>query len=285
VKFGLNAKGEGDVGACDVAAAEAESDREVETVESAEDGFFEQFRGGRGSAVEHLAKDDADDAVEFAGVAQLPDHAVDLMRLCAGVFDEKKLAFGLGLPGGTEESNEDAEAAAIEGSMDDSARGLGFDQAEPFSGADAIRLAGERGQEAGHVDTVFAVEVGRDHGAVEGRKAELIEQVELDGGEVAVAEERLGVPANELKVEAGEQVVGFVAAADGCDERCVGVQECAVEVIEAMAGRSGEEDGSALESVGSKTRLKAEFAETVEPFFDVLLVGIGGGREYGDAGA
>ncbi len=52
-----------------------------------------------------------------------------------------------------------------------------------------------------------------------------------------------------------------------------------------MAGRSGEEDGSALESVGSETRLKAEFAETVEPFFDVLLVGIGGGREYGDAGA
>jgi hypothetical protein len=87
---------------------------------------------------------------------------------------------------------------------------------------------------------------------MEGRKAEPIEEMELDSGQVAVAEEGLGVFANELEIQAGKKVVGAIATTDGGDERCVGVGERSVEVIEAMAGCSGEEEGSALEGVGSE---------------------------------
>jgi hypothetical protein len=163
------------------------------------------------------------------------------MGLCAGVFDEEQLTLGLRLPGSAEEGNEDAEAAAIECSADDATPGYRFDDAKPFSGADGVGLAGQRGEKAGHVDAIFAVKVGGDHGTVEGGKAEVIEQMELNGGEVAVSEKRLWVFANEFEVEAGEQVVGAIAATDGGDERGIWVDECAVEVIEAMAGDSSEE--------------------------------------------
>jgi hypothetical protein len=264
VEFGFDAKGEGDVGAGYVAAAEAKGDGYVETIERAEDGFLEQFRVSAGSCtVEHFAKDDADAAVELAGLAQLPNHAVDLMRLCPSVFDEEEFAFGLGFPWSAEEGDDDAEAAAIEGSADNTARGYGFDYAETFLGADAIGLACERGQEAGHVDAVFAVKVGRDHGAVEGGKADFIEQVELDGCEVAIAEERLGMSSDELQIEAGKKVIGAVATADRGNERGVGIHECAVDVRKAMSGDSGEEERAAFQRVWTEARLEAEFAEVV----------------------
>jgi hypothetical protein len=122
-------------------------------------------------------------------------------------------------------------------------------------------------------------------GPWKGRKADLIEKVELDGGEVAVSKERLGVLADEGKVDAGEEVVGAVAAANGGDEGGVGVGKGGVEVGEAMTGSSGEEQRSALKGVWSEARLEAELAEAVEAFLDPFLVGIGGGREDGDSGA
>jgi hypothetical protein len=207
------------------------------------------------------------------------------MGLGAGVFDEHELAFGLWFPWGAEQGNEDTEAAAVEGSADDTAGGHILDRAEAFSGADGVGLAGEGGEKAGHVDTVFAVEVGGDHGAMEGGKAEPIEQVELDGSEIAVGEEGLGVFADEIEIEAGEEVVGAIATTDGGNSRGVGVGECAVEVGEAMAGSAGEEEGAALKGVGPEAGLEAEVAEAAEPFLDAFFVGIGGGREDGDSGS
>jgi len=95
---------------------------------------------------------------------------------------------------------------------------------------------------------------------MESGQTELIEKVKLDGREVAVSEERLGVFADELKIEAGKEVVGAIAATDGDDERGVGVGEGFVEVGEAMARNSGEEEWSALKGVGTEARLEAKFA-------------------------
>ena len=61
--------------------------------------------------------------VELAGGAQLPQHAVDLVGLGAGVFKKEQLAFGRGLPGRAEQRDENAEAAAIERAADGFARG------------------------------------------------------------------------------------------------------------------------------------------------------------------
>ena len=67
--------------------------------EGTEDCLVKQFGCGAGrNAVEHFAEDDAADAFELAGVAQLPEHAIDLIGLGAGVFEEEQLAFGLRLP-------------------------------------------------------------------------------------------------------------------------------------------------------------------------------------------
>ena len=120
---------------------------------------------------------------------------------------------------------------------------------------------------------------------MEGGKAEPIEQVELDGSEIAVGEEGLGVFADEIEIEAGEEVVGAIATTDGGNSRGVGVGECAVEVGEAMAGSAGEEEGAALKGVGAEAGLEAEVAEAAEPFLDAFFVGIGGGREDGDSGS
>jgi hypothetical protein len=135
------------------------------------------------------------------------------------------------------------------------------------------------------MDTVFAVEVGGDHGAVERGKAELIEKVKLDSCEVAVAKKRLGILPDELKIEAGKEIVGPVAAADGDDERGVGVGEGFVKVSEPMASNSSEEEWPAFKRVGSEARLEAKFAEAFKPFFDAFLIGIGGGREHRDSGS
>ena len=91
-------------------------------------------------AVEHFAEDDAAHAVEFAGLAQLPQHAVDLVGLDAGVFKEKQFAFGGRFPGRAEQRNENAEAAAVEGA----ARGSGLQCAQAFRSAEGVGLAGER---------------------------------------------------------------------------------------------------------------------------------------------
>jgi uncharacterized hydantoinase/oxoprolinase family protein len=135
------------------------------------------------------------------------------------------------------------------------------------------------------VDAVFTVEVGGYHGTVKSGKAELIEKVKLDGCEVAVAEEWLGILADELKIKTGEKVVGAVAAADGDDERGVGVGEGFVEVSEPMASNSSEEEWPAFKRVGSEARLEAKLAEAFKPFFDAFLIGIGGGREHRDSGS
>jgi hypothetical protein len=120
---------------------------------------------------------------------------------------------------------------------------------------------------------------------MESGKTELIEKVKLDSCEVAVAKKRLGILPDELKIEAGKEIVGPVAAADGDDERGVGVGEGFVEVSESMAGNSGEEEWSALKGMWPQARLEAEIAEAIESMLDAFLVGIGRGREHGDSGA
>ena len=115
-QLGFDAESECDILARDVARAQADGDGPVEAVESAlrMASFEEIGRSAGRSAIEHLAEDDAADACELAGGAQLPQHAIDLIGLDAGVFKKEQLALGARLPGRAEQRNENAEAAAIE---------------------------------------------------------------------------------------------------------------------------------------------------------------------------
>ena len=51
---------------------------------------------------------------KFAGLAQLPKHAIDLVRLCAYVFDEQQLVLRRRLPPGPDQRNKNAETTAVE---------------------------------------------------------------------------------------------------------------------------------------------------------------------------
>ena len=56
-------------------------------------------RGAGRNAIEHFAEDNSGDAFELARLTQLPQHAVDLVGLGAGVFEEEQFAFGCGSHG------------------------------------------------------------------------------------------------------------------------------------------------------------------------------------------
>ena len=86
-KFSRDAEGKRHVLPRDVAAAQADGDRPFETGERAQDCFFQQIRRGVArDAIQHLAEDDSWDAFKLARVAHLPQHAVHLVGLGAGVF-------------------------------------------------------------------------------------------------------------------------------------------------------------------------------------------------------
>ena len=100
VQLGLDAKGQRHVLARDVAAAQADGDRSVEVIGMREGSPLRAVpaRAGRG-AIEHFAEDDAAHAFELARLAQLPQHAVDLVGLGADVFEEEQFALGCGSHG------------------------------------------------------------------------------------------------------------------------------------------------------------------------------------------
>ena len=54
---------------------------------------------------------------------------------------------------------------------------------------------------------VWKTKIGGEHGAVKGGKAQFVEQVELDAGEIAVSEKRLRMRGDDGEVEAVEQIV------------------------------------------------------------------------------
>ena len=136
----LHAEGQSDILTRDVTAAEADGDGPVKAVERAEDCLIEQLgRGAWGNAIEHLAEDDAGDSVELACRAQLPQHAVNLVRLGAHVFNKEQLAFSTRLPRCAQQRNENAETAAVERAS----RCARLECAQAFGGADGCR-AGRR---------------------------------------------------------------------------------------------------------------------------------------------
>ena len=154
-------------------------------------------------AFEHFAEDDAADAFELARLAQLPQHAVDLVRLRCHIFKEKQLAFGVWLPWRAEQGNENAEAAAVKRA----ARSTGFQGAQAFGGSESVGRAGERRLKAREVHAVFEIEIRSNHRAVKCGQSELIEETQLQAGHVAVSKEGLGVLPDERQIDALEQVV------------------------------------------------------------------------------
>ena len=151
-QLSFDAECQSHVRARNVARAQADCDRAFEVFEGAQNHLIEQLgrRTGR-SAIEHLAEDDAAHALHLAGLAQLPEHAVDLIGLGADIFKEEQLAFGLRLVGGAQQSHENAQAAAIECA----ASPAGVQGAHALGCAYNVGLAAERSLQTGQMNAIF----------------------------------------------------------------------------------------------------------------------------------
>src|SRR6185312_11493883 len=212
----------------------------VEPVKNLEDHLIEEVRvSTRRGAVGHFSKNDALNAVEFSGQDELAEHAVDLVGLCPYVFEEEELAFSLRSVRGAKRGREKSEAASIQNVLDSLGIFSGLEDAEAFRGADFDEASGEGSLQAGVVDSVVAAEVSGDERAVEGGESGLVEEPALDSGEVAVGDERLGIGADEIEVEAVKQIVGAVTAARGEDGANFGIGKGGVEIGEAIGGGCG----------------------------------------------
>ena len=94
---------------------------------------------------------------------------------------------------------------------------------------------------------VLKIKIRGQHGAVKSGQAQLVEQVQLDAGEIAIGEEGLGVRGDGFEVQAVEQVIRSVAAAQGHDGAGVRIGKSRVQVGEALSGSSGKVERPVLE--------------------------------------
>ena len=111
----------------------------------------------------------------------------------------------------------------------------------------------------------------------------LVEQPRLHGGEVAVGDERLGVGADEVEVEAVEQVVRSVAAARGEDGANFGIGKGGVQVGEALGGGSGKIRRLLAERVLAGDGVVSAGAQRGEPLLNALGSRAAGRSNDGDA--
>src|ERR1035441_8990341 len=108
--------------------------------------------------------------------------------------------------------------------------------------------------------------------------------MELNSGQVAIGEEGLGMLADQLQIEAVEQVVGAIAAAQAGHHARLFIGEGAMQVFEALRLGSGKVERSLLEGVVSKPGHKAQRAQTFQAPFGELKPGGGRGRNHAHAG-
>ena len=109
--------------------------------------------------------------------------------------------------------------------------------------------------------------------------------MELDAGEIAVGEKRLGMSGDGCEVETFEEVIRSVAAAMGHDGAGLRIGEGRVEIGEALGSSSGEVERLAKERVGSRFGHEAERLQGREAALDALRLRRGGGGDDGDFSA
>ena len=89
-------------------------------------------------------------------------------------------------------------------------------------------------------------------------QAEFVEQAELNSGEIAVGEKWLGVRGDGFEVEAIEQVIRSVAAANAHDCAVSAIGEGGVQIGEPLLRRSGEVERLAQKRIGRDLRRIAQ---------------------------
>ena len=231
-----------------------------------------------GPAFLEFAQDDALDVIQDAAKFERAEHAVEIAHGLFEFFQEKDdSVFGVDVDGASRERNECRHVAA-----DEDALRLALD-------VELVRrdlvLGNLAQKQVAHVDAVVVFAAGladeRAHGAVDAHDARLgFHGVER--GDVAEADEPLGVVPDGFQVDAVDEVDGAVAAAVGEDGLDACVLERIDEVFGAFIGGSG-----VLARVNSPDVLADDGLESpiLQDLRRVLDVGVGrvvGGGEQGN---
>ena len=196
-------------------------------------GIADDFLGGGAEGdgvvvhVAHLPHDEACQARKASAAFEVHHHAVDVVEVFVEVFDEEYLAVGVDVGGGAAEAVEYGEVAADELTV---------------SGACAVeglggKCVGERFAEEGLAEGVDGGVGGAEgvggyvegHGGMEGLDAEVVVDVAVEDGDVAVADNPFGVLAEVGEIEAVDDADGAVAATGAEDGTYSGVVQLLLE--------------------------------------------------------
>ena len=133
------------------------------------------------------------------------------------------------------------------------------------------------------MNSVIERKIRSNHGSVKDRKAEVVEQVKLDAGQIAVGEERFRVLLDEREIEAIEQIIGAVATTHAGNDGAVWIGECRVKICEALFRSTGKKERPAFLSICAEAGSEAECAQALKTAVYPLGLCERGGRKNADA--
>src|SRR4051794_21614819 len=192
-------------------------------------------------AVLHLSDDHSGDSLELAGGGELRQEAVDVVRRRLHVLEEQDRVVGLELPRRAHRLHQEPQAAA-----DERCRDL------PAVQRADIRVVGiprdlARAVARQHVDESFAREArpvfvadSDEAVAVQRGEASRLADRNVQGGDVGIPDERLGVRADDIEVEVRNRLGRAEAALQALHDIDLGVREESGEVGRAAARVAGD---------------------------------------------
>ena len=235
-------------------------------------------------AVRPRAQNDAGAVPEFPGIAQLGEHTVQTIGLFPNVLQKQDFAFGVNFPGRAEGRCQQGQIAAAE----DAFRLTRNQRADALAfriGKRAVQTT-KQGLFQIAEGVRIRVRLGRWHGAVEGGETADLIQKQVQGGDVGIAAEPLGVLPDSVRVQQGENAVAAVAAADAPHAVNGFVGKGAVDVLRPLGVRRGQIAVPVGKIAGGvQHRLHAQPTDEVKSAGQFFLRHGGGGGDQRHSGA
>ena len=122
------------------------------------------------------------------------------------------------------------------------------------------------------MDAVFAREIRREHGAVKGRHLYLIEQPEMQRGQVAIADERLDVFCYQVEVQIFQEIIRTIAAARAENGALQIVGKGLMQIAEAHGRRAGKVKRTTRHHILRGLRRITQGAQRSQAAVDALLL-------------
>ena len=199
----------------------------------------------------HVADGHPGDPGQLAGLLQLGEHPVDVPGRRVDLLEEQDRPLQLELPWRAHGLEQQPQVAAGQGPGGPAAADRPEEGVVGVGRHRAGAVAPQRGQQpvAGEVAGLGPAH-GHQVGAVEGGQPGQLAQGDVQGGDVGVAQEGLGVLGDQLEVEVGDQLHRPEPAGQALDHVDLGVGEHRLQVASPALGVAGHVAVPGLDPVG-----------------------------------